>query len=286
MDGIGRDGGGHGVESRYGLERARGVLIHFSRLVGWQAAVVAGLSLVATYLCLEYGIVADLPTFLIGTAIVFPIAFSLNAAYRRREEALRYFAVLRAAAVALFYAHRDWTSGDDTSQAVEMRDLVVTLLTGLAGYFSPAGQQTWDTQRLYALFSQISRANENLRAAGVPSTEISRANQYLRIIITEFEQMRNIYLYRTPLSLRAYTQVFLYSFPILFAPYFAFLSIDNGQPLGGYFIALLYSVVLVTLQTVQTMLENPFDEIGMDDVDLDVADAYHMILAEERPPNP
>ena len=33
-----------------------------------------------------------LPTGLIGIAIVFPIVFSINAAYHRREEALGYFA--------------------------------------------------------------------------------------------------------------------------------------------------------------------------------------------------
>lgn len=270
--------------SKYALKRARGVLVNFVGMLGWGALGVMLLSVAATWLCLRLGLVAELPTFLIGTAIVFPIGFSLSAAYRRREEALSYFANLKGDAVSLFYAHRDWVPGDDLSHALRMRELVEQLLRALAGHFSVAGHREWDERRLYRLFSQISLSIESMRDAGVPANEIARANQYLRTMINQFERMRNIYIYRTPLSLRAYSLVFLYSFPILFAPYFAFLSVDSGIVATGYFMAVLYSLVLVTLENVQAALENPFDEIGIDDLDLNVVDLYHMILVDEPEP--
>jgi predicted membrane chloride channel (bestrophin family) len=111
----------------------------------------------------------------------------------------------------------------------------------------------------------------------VATGEISRINQYLRSMIIEFEKMRNILQYRTPISLRAYSQVFLNIFPILFGPYFAKLCNDSYMAVG-YGVAVIYSVVLVSLDNIQEDLENPFDCEGEDDVDLDVAEQYRMLL--------
>src|SRR5688572_16048485 len=61
----------------------------------------------------------------------------------------------------------------------------------------------------YGGFSTPSRANEKLRTAGVSPTEISRVSQYLRDIMTDFETMRNFAHYRTPLTLREFSRLFL-----------------------------------------------------------------------------
>ena len=37
----------------------------------------------------------------------------------------------------------------------------------------------------------------------------------------------------------------------------------------GYLVALIYSVVLVMLSNIQDNVENPFDNVGLDDIDLD-----------------
>ena len=57
-------------------------------------------------------------------------------------------------------------------------------------------------------------------------------------MITEFERMRNIAIYRTPVSLRAYSVVFLNVFPIAFGPYFATLCAKSESfPAVGYMVA-------------------------------------------------
>ena len=43
-------------------------------------------------------------------------------------------------------------------------------------------------------------------------------------------------------------------------------------------VAVLYSLVLVTLDNVQEDLEDPFDEIGTDDVKLDIIEDYRPII--------
>ena len=84
------------------------------------------------------------------------------------------------------------------------------------------------------------------REGGVATSDVARVNQYLKHAIMNFEKMRNIAVYRTPRSLRSYTQVFLNSFPVLFGPYFAYLSATSYVPVG-FFVAVLYSLVLVGL---------------------------------------
>ncbi len=255
---------------------------HFFRIVDHQTVIVALLAVVATWVCGRFGFAADMPTGLIGVAIVFPIVFSINAAYRRREEALKYFASLKAHAVSLYYAHRDWPPDAEAAGRGETVDrvkgLISALLTAIQDYFTARPEARVERCRaVYEIFSRFSTAHEALRRTGVPANEISRANQYLRAMMIEFERLKNILLYRTPLSLRAYSRIFLNSFPILFGPYFAYLA-QKSFPVVGYGVAVLYSVVLVSLDNIQEDLENPFDMVGADDVRLDAAKDYLKLM--------
>jgi predicted membrane chloride channel (bestrophin family) len=256
------------------------VIKNFLRLLNLQTAIIILLSLLATYFCVLFDLAIELPTGLIGIAIVFPIVFSINAAYRRREEALQAFASLKAHAVAIFYAHRDWVPGKSSEHQNRIKRLIAEILQHLRNNFSDGIETEAEFQQIYSVFSKMSRSMEVLRSAGVSGSEISRANQYLRAMIIDFEKMRNILNYRTPTALRAYSQVFLNIFPILFAPYFADLSGKYFYSLG-FLVAAFYSLVLVSLDNIQERLENPFDGVGVDDVNLEIADRYRQILTSE-----
>jgi len=249
---------------------------NFTKIVDLHTFTVVALACIATYFCLEYEVYIDLPTALIGIAIVFPIVFSINAAYRRREDALKYFGSLKAHAVALYYAHRDWVPDPASDHAMRMKSIFEELLQAIHQYFTSKGEHN-DFDRVYNHFSKLSNSMELLRDAGVAANEISRCNQYLRSMMIDFENMRNIRLYRTPTTLRAYSQVFLNIFPILFAPYFAYIA-NESYYASGFIVAVVYGLVLVSLDNIQEDLENPFDGIGSDDLRLDVAANYQKIL--------
>jgi hypothetical protein len=156
--------------------------------------------------------------------------------------------------------------------------IVQQLFSAVKTYFTAEEEEQTDRLKdVYRIFSEISRSHEKMRDKNVPANEISRANQYLRAIIIEFERMRNILRYRTPISLRSYSRVFLNTFPILFGPYFAHLM-TKFSPFVGFLIAILYSVVLVSLDNIQEGLENPYDAIGEDDINLDVVREYREIM--------
>ncbi|MBU2487898.1 MAG: hypothetical protein KKA60_00755 [Proteobacteria bacterium] len=238
-----------------------------------QTAAVLALALVSTWGARRLGLEADMPTGLIGIAIIFPIVFSINSAYKRREEALKYLASFKAHAVAVFYAHRDWAPENSGACPEEINRVFHGLFAAVKAHFHQDGEDRGDSPApVYEHFSRLSRANENLRKRGVTSGEICRINQYSRAMILEFERMRNILRYRTPKPLRAYSRVFLNTFPVLYGPYFALLAAE-AYPFLGYLVAALYSVVLVSLDNIQDDLENPFDNQGEDDVDFSDVEA-------------
>ena len=118
---------------------------------------------------------------------------------------------------------------------------------------------------MYQLFSKLSVLTMELRKYGVQSGEISRVSQYVSKIIIAFDNMKIIHNYRTPVTLRTYSKVFIYIFPIIYGPYFASTFNDYSASLE-YVMPVLYSFILVSLDNIQDHLENPFDEVGEDDI--------------------
>lgn len=255
----------------------------FVRIVDHQTAIVTALALASTWVCLRFGFRAELPSALIGIAIIFPIVFSINAAYKRREEALKYLADAKGHAVAIAWAHRDW-SGGDTEAARRGAERVEALFDALKEFFhAGTGGDRDRLSEVYRRFSELSASHEALRAGGVTAGEVSRANQYLRAVMIDFERMRNILEFRTPTALRAYSRVFLNSFPVLYGPYFASLATDS-TPAIGYLVAVIYSLVLVSLDNIQEALENPYGTVDEDDLAVDLAGEMHRLLETTREP--
>ena len=240
-------------------------LRQFFHIFDLQVLLISTLAVGATYFCVNHGLHSDLPSSLIAVAIVFPIVFSIGAAYQRREEALRSLSALRAGIAALYFAHRDWVI-DSERHAPRSQALGKELYEAVRrALMARVNERDDDSLKVYAAFSAYSRSHEELRAAGVGPTEISRANNFLWSMMSAFETMRMIADYRTPGSLRAFSSIYLNLFPILYAPFYADIAARGGD-VFGYGVAIAYACVLVGLNNIQDHLENPFDGIGEDDV--------------------
>jgi hypothetical protein len=251
----------------------------FLKVVDLHTFITAGLAVLATYLSRRLGLVAELPIDLIGLAVVFPLVFSITSAYRMREDALQAFASLKGNTIALFYAHRDW--GRDQQGSGRARAMIDELLHVLSDHLQEDVAEGRDrhTGRIFEIYSEISTSIERLRRNGASTQDVARANEYLKNIMVDVERMNNIARYRTPVSLRAFTRVFLNVLPILFGPHFAYIDYPDF-PVIGYVIAGLYGFVLVSLDNIQDHLENPFDGIGVDDLQLRVVDEMIELLEE------
>jgi len=236
-------------------------------VVNVKSVTVTVLALISTYLCRRFNLVANFPLAIITTAVIFPIVFSIGGAYKRRENALREYGSLKAHGRAIFFAARDWPQQSDEDTKTRTITLLGDFLKACRRLFTePIDQMPGNEEAVYKVFSQLSSHIISLRNdKGLASGEASRCNQYLSKMIIAFESVKHIYQYRTPRALRLYSDIFIVVLPILYGPYFAYISKDFSRGLE-YLLPILFSVVLVTLDQIQENLENPFDQIGEDDV--------------------
>lgn len=246
------------------------VLRSFLIIINYKTLLITALSIISTYVCYHYNLTAKFPDMLVGVAIVFPVVFSIGSAYNRRETALQRFSDFKGHAIAIYYATRDWTSTSDHDLPRRVRDLVNEMLVLMRKMFTSKNEPEWkqNEKKIYAYFSQLSRLTMEMRQHGVQSGEISRVNQYVSKMVIAFDNLKIIHDYRTPITLRAYSKVFIYIFPIIYGPYFASNFKDFSASLE-YVMPVLYSFILVSLDNIQDHLEHPFDEIGEDDIRID-----------------
>jgi ABC-type transport system involved in cytochrome bd biosynthesis fused ATPase/permease subunit len=242
----------------------------FFLIINYKTIIVTILSVASTYVCFHLGLTAKFPDMLVGVAIVFPVVFSIGSAYNRRETALQRLSDFKGHAIAIYYATRDWTTTKNNDLPERTRKLMNELTQVMRSMFTSSHRHGWQQNegKIYNLFSALSGITMELRNLGVQSGEISRVSQYVSKMIIAFDNLKIIHAYRTPVTLRAYSKVFIYIFPIIYGPYFASTFHDYSAHLE-YVMPVLYSFILVSLDNIQDHLEHPFDEVGEDDIRID-----------------
>ncbi|KOY87526.1 hypothetical protein AD998_16525 [bacterium 336/3] len=252
-------------------------------IINYKTLIITFLSIITTYICKYFNFVGDLPITLIGTAIIFPVVFSINSAYKRREEAIMYYASFKSNLISLFYAGKNWVDRDFEEYRKNIKNVLQDTMQNVVELFLkvPSEHKQFES-KIYRCFDEISLFIQTLRKANISPGELSRIDQYLTKSVTDFEKLKQILYYRTPNSMRTYSIFFLYSFPILYAPYFAYHLKDGTYPIIGYTSAILYSFVFVSLVNIQEQLENPFDQIGEDDIIFDEQELQIVLDSEAR----
>ena len=112
-----------------------------------------------------------------------------------------------------------------------------------------------------------------------------RVYRLMRDVIMGVENSISIKLHRTPQTIRAYCELFIYIFPFYYAPTLIYnlgnaaLGFEIGATDGGseyfdttflvYALNVIISFILISLFNVQEQIENPFDGDGMDDIQLE-----------------
>jgi hypothetical protein len=206
------------------------------------------------------------------------VVFSIGSAYQRREAALQRWADFRGHAIAIYYATRDWPSDKKNDLSQRTRALTSEMVQRTKEILT-SDKQSWSKkeEEFYGLFSKLSEITMEMRNYGVQSGEISRVSQYVSKMVIAFDNLKIIYQYRTPITLRTYSKVFIYVFPILYGPYFASTFHDFSASLE-YVMPVLYSFILVSLDNIQDHLEDPFDQVGEDDIDIDANETIRLLV--------
>ena len=246
------------------------VLRSFFLIINYKTIIITVLAVISSELCFRNGLTAKFPDMLVGVAIVFPVVFSIGSAYNRRETALQRFSDFKGHAMAIYYATRDWPPVKENDLPQQVKQLVKEMIIIMRSMFKANHRTEWqqNEKKIYECFSRFSLLTMEMRNFGVQAGELSRISQYVSKMVIAFDNLKIIHAYRTPITLRAYSKVFIYIFPIIYGPYFASTFHDFSSGLE-YVMPILYSFILVSLDNIQDHLEHPFDEIGEDDIRID-----------------
>jgi predicted membrane chloride channel (bestrophin family) len=220
---------------------------------------------------------ADFPLTLVGLAIVFPIVFSINSAYKRRERALLSLAEITGYALGIYQSAKNLVDDFSEEDNERVQGKIVELFSAIKNFLQSPREGAKELEIvIYQKLDEISKEIRYLRDQGLAGRFASRLNQYLTRMTVAIDSMKVIFYYRTPRTLRAYSKIFIFSFPIIYAPYFA--SVASAYAFGlGYVMPVLFSFILISLDNIQEHLEDPYDQIGEDDVKMDIDDIEIMI---------
>ncbi|WP_452599095.1 hypothetical protein [Pontimicrobium sp. MEBiC01747] len=239
-------------------------------IINWKTLIITSLSIASTAFCLHFHIKANFPLTLISTAIVFPIVFSIGGAYKRREVALDEYGSIKAHGRSLYFAVSDWLENPPKELKEELKIHLADLMNSCKLIFTHSVDELEQNEKeVYNSFRKLSLFIKDMRSHGLPSGEASRSNQFLSKMMISFERIKHIYQYRTPRTLRTYSDIFIVVLPIIYGPHFAENVTSYNYGLQ-YAVPILFSVILVALDNIQSHLENPFDQQGEDDVDINV----------------
>ncbi len=239
------------------------------RIINYKTFIVTILAIASTWLCMKYHVVANLPLTLVGIAIVFPVVFSIDSAYKRRERALALLSDIKAHSLSLYQASSDWIDPKNEGFKIRIKEKLMEIYAGIRILLTSKNRDAKGFEEdLYDKLAELSDLLQEFRKFGLVPGEMSRVSQYISKIEVALESLKVIYFYRTPITLRAYSKVFIYSFPIFYGPYFVYVSQDYTPGLE-FMMPVVFSFILVSLDNIQDHLENPFDQVGEDDIKFD-----------------
>ena len=236
-------------------------------LITTESVIVSAVSVASTLFFILYEIdghrmAVNVSWTFVSFAIIYPLTGSLDAAFRRREEALKQLSVFKTNVLTFYLGHRDWDWGDNGRAKLpekfvhEVRWMMVQLVCDARNFLTAPevarlvhlntsrGKVAWEkgrkiqwaiAQRVRGQFQKLSLTTEVLKYAGMPGNESARLRQFHKDAYVAWENLRFLKTYRTPMATRAFARVYILIHPIFWAPYYAYLV---GEMLhdeaGGY----------------------------------------------------
>jgi len=200
---------------------------------------------------------------LLSIAIIFPLVFTIRSSFKRREKALEHLSkFLSSLKTVKYYILSNDKVVED--RKIEVENLLYEINIKTIEHLSKRNDDIKGLDEIvHQVYSFVSD-KENL----IPYKLRDRVFRFMKDTHESIENLHAIHIHRTPISLMAYCEVFIYIFPLIYAPTIIYNLGLNDADWIAYFIVLLTQFVLISLYNIQNQLEYPFDSIGVDDIDL------------------
>jgi len=201
---------------------------------------------------------------LISIAMIFPLVFTIRGSFRRREKALEHLSEFRATLKTLDYFFMSNLKFTEEDKAV-VTEILLKISNNLMSQLKNNSHKTAKLDgNIDELYNFILLHKESI--SGKHEEKIFRLMQDLHETI---ENVHAINVHRTPISLKAYCLIFIYIFPLIYAPSIIYKVGPDRSVWITYFIVVTSQFILISLYNIQNQLEYPFDAKGLDDIQLD-----------------
>ncbi|MGB5699831.1 hypothetical protein [Muriicola sp.] len=215
-------------------------------------------------ICFQYDIKFHIDLTLLSIAIVFPLVFTIRGSFRRREKALEHLSQFRSALKTMYYF-----ANSSNSLSVEEKKEISDILLEISHTSMEHLKNNMESTE--SLDPVINKVQMFVIAKGeVMSGRLKdRIFRFMNDLHESLENLHAINTHRTPITLKAYCKIFIYIFPLIYAP-----TIINDMGASNpiyvtYFVVILTEFILISLYNIQDQLEYPFDDYGLDDIKLD-----------------
>lgn len=197
-------------------------------------------------------------------AIIFPLVFTIRGSFRRREKALEHLSEFRSAVKTVnyfFLSNQNLTEEGKEEVKNILLDINAKVLDHLSSHDRT---MTALDDLINEVYNFILNNNEH-----IPRQMRDKVFRFMKDMHESIENLHAIHIHRTPISLKAYCLIFIYIFPLIYTPTIISNLGEYAQEWITYFIIILTQFILISLYNIQHQLEYPFDNIGMDDIDLE-----------------
>lgn len=222
------------------------------------------ISVIVTYISIHFNLGYNLDLTLLSIAIIFPLVFNIRGAFRRREKALQHLSKYRSALVTInFYLK---TSTDLSEENKERTEGILKRISDETVKHLKNNEENVEAvdAAIRDFHTQIIELEEF-----IPRKIQDRVFRYMNDMQEGFENVFAINIHRTPRALKAYCLIFIYIFPLIYAPTIIYNIGATHSDLVVYFIVVVTEFILISLYNIQDHMEYPFDDIGVDDIKLE-----------------
>ena len=232
-------------------------------IVDSKTLVVCVVCALVSYFCYTFNFSHDLDITMFSIAVIFPLVFTIREAFKRRDSALKFLSLFKASMGSVHYCLEQCTklSAEDRTAVHEM------LQSASRQFLETMNSQGTDNSAAEATIDNVILFVRN------HGDEISRsmAVKIIRFAQDVNESMQNtisLKMHGTPISMRAYCLVFVFMFPFVFTPTITY-HLPDASVIITYGLSILHGFILISLYNVQGQMENPFDQVGLDDIMMD-----------------
>ena len=232
-------------------------------IIDKKTAYVFLLCITITYFCYQFNFSFDLNITLFSIAVIFPLVFTIREAFRKRTSVIKLLSIFKSSLNSIYYCFANNNKLSDENKQTVAKKLQAISDT----FFASLVSTEINVQEVNSKLSEILEfvnANRDTISNGVALKII----RFVKDVDESIENTIGLKMHGTPISLRAYCLVFIYLFPFVFIPTLMNdLAGDNIWMV--YVLGVIHGFILISLYNVQDHIENPFDQIGLDDIKLE-----------------